>query len=91
MTIYARLVVVAVIAAISVTPANAQFPKLELKRSKNLLTLPVSTLKYGLQNRGHNLRSWRLRNLIDYISSGKKVVQDATNPKLNKISEANGK
>ena len=92
MTIYTRVVVsVAVLAAISVTIATAQFPKLELKKSKSLLALSASAMKHGIQNRGHELRSWRLKNLIDYISSGEKVVQDATNPILNKVSKVNGK
>ena len=87
MTIYIKVVAIAVITAMSVTLANAQLPKVELKK----LTIPVSAMRHGLKKHGQELRSWRLSNLIDFISSGKKVVQDATNPNLNKVSKVKGK
>ena len=84
MTIYTKVVAIAVITAMSVTLATAQLPKLELKKLGR-------DMRHGLKKHGQELRSWRLSNLIDFISSGKKVVQDATNPNLNKVSKVKGK
>ena len=37
------------------------------------------------------LRSWRLNNLIDYISGKRKARKDLTKPKLKILSEVKGK
>ena len=37
------------------------------------------------------LRSWRLNNLIDYISGKRKARKDLTKPKLKILSKVKGK
>ena len=67
----------------SVILADQQLPKLELKNySKNVLTTPMFFKE---------LRSWRLNNLIDYISGKRKARKDLTKPKLKILSEVKGK
>ena len=67
----------------SVILATPQLPKLELKNySKNVLTQPMFLKE---------LRSWRLNNLIDYISGKRKARKDLTKPKLKILSEVKGK
>ena len=85
MFINVRAATVAVItaAAMSVILAAPQLPKLELKNySKNVLTQPMFLKE---------LRSWRLNNLIDYISGKRKARKDLTKPKLKILSEVKGK
>ena len=63
--------------------ADQQLPKLELKNySKNVLTTPMFFKE---------LRSWRLNNLIDYISGKRKARKDLTKPKLKILSKVKGK
>ena len=86
MFINVRAATVAVITAaafMSVILATPQLPKLELKNySKNVLTQPMFLKE---------LRSWRLNNLIDYISGKRKARKDLTKPKLKILSEVKGK
>ena len=63
--------------------ADQQLSKVELKNySKNVLTTPMFFKE---------LRSWRLNNLIDYISGKRKARKDLTKPKLKILSEVKGK
>ena len=86
MFINVRAATVAVITAaafMSVILATPQLPKVELKNySKNVLTTPMFFKE---------LRSWRLNNLIDYISGKRKARKDLTKPKLKILSEVKGK
>jgi hypothetical protein len=79
----ATVAVITAAAAMSVILATPQLPKLELKNySKNVLTQPMFLKE---------LRSWRLNNLIDYISGKRKARKDLTKPKLKILSEVKGK
>ena len=86
MFINVRAATVAVITAaafMSVILATPQLPKVELKNySKNVLTTPMFFKE---------LRSWRLNNLIDYISGKRKARKDLTKPKLKILSKVKGK
>ena len=86
MITHLKVVAVTVIAVMSVTFTTAQFPKLELKKSKNFLTIPVSVIRH----RAKELRSWRLNNLVDYITGGKRKVQDIAKPKLKSLGKIKG-
>ena len=84
---HSKVVTVSVIALVmTVAFTTAQFPKFELKKSKNFLTIPVSVIRH----RAKELRSWRLNNLVDYITGGKRKVHDIAKPKVKSLGKIKG-